>query len=82
MTKKRAAEATVATFYAQQDLDDGSRWYGWEVDLELSYTFAKDYTLYAEAAQFRHGDYYESLLNEPFDPASRLSVGIRWQYAR
>jgi hypothetical protein len=73
-----SAEATVATFYAQQELKDGSRWYGWEVDLELSYTFARDYTLYAEAAQFQHGDYYESLLNEPLDPATRLSVGLRF----
>jgi hypothetical protein len=77
-----SAETTVATFYAQQDLNDGSRWYGWEIDFELSYTFAKDYTIYAEAAQFRHGDYYESLLNEPLDPATRLSVGLRWQLAR
>jgi hypothetical protein len=75
-----SADGTIATFYAQQDLNDGSRWYGWEVDLELSYAFAKDYTLYVEAAQFSHGDYYESLLNEPLDPATRLSVGIRCQF--
>jgi hypothetical protein len=72
-----SAAAAVATFYAQEDLDDGSRWYGWEVDLELSYTFSKDYTLFLEAARFHHGDYYESLLNEAVDPATRLSIGLR-----
>ena len=72
-----SAEAAVATFFAQQDLDDGSGWYGWEVDLELSYTFSKDYTFYLEAARFQHGDYYESLLNEEVDPATRFSVGLR-----
>jgi hypothetical protein len=71
------AEATVATFYAQKELNDGSRWYGWEIDLQLGYTFAEDYTLYAEAAQFRHGDYYESLFNQPLNPATRLSVGLQ-----
>ena len=77
-----SAEATVATFYAQEDLNDGSRWYGWEADLELSYTFSRDYTLFFEAARFTHGDYYESLLNENVDPAVRLSVGVRCQFAR
>jgi hypothetical protein len=72
-----SAEATIATFYAQEDLDDGSRWYGWESDLELSYTFSRDYTLYIEAARFRHGDYYESLLDEEVDPATRFSLGLR-----
>ena len=76
-----SAEAAVATFYAPEDLQDGSRWYGWELDLELRYTFSQDYTLFLEAAQFRHGDYYESLLNEEVDPATRLSVGIRYQFS-
>jgi hypothetical protein len=74
-----SAGATVAAFYAPEKLDDGSRWYGWEIDLELSYTFLKDYTLFLEAAQFRHGDYFESLLNEDVDPATRLSIGVRCQ---
>ncbi|MEJ2661028.1 MAG: hypothetical protein P8Z73_09945, partial [Desulfobacteraceae bacterium] len=77
-----SAEATVAAFYAQQGLNDGSRWYGWEADLELSYTFFQDYILFFEAARFTHGDYYESLLNENIDPATRLSVGVRCQLAR
>jgi hypothetical protein len=72
-----SAEVSVATFYAMEDLDGGSRWYGWEADLELSYNFSKDYSLYLEAARFQHGDYYESLLNEEVDPATRLSVGLR-----
>jgi hypothetical protein len=77
-----SAEAAVASFYAPEDLDDGSRWYGWEVDLTLGYTLFQDCTLYLEAAQFQHGDYYESLLNEEVDPATRLSVGFRYQFAR
>jgi hypothetical protein len=70
-------ETTVATFYAHQALDDGSRWYGWEVDLGVSYDFARIYTLYAEAARFEHGDYYKSLLDEEIDPAMRFSIGLR-----
>jgi len=70
-------ETTVATFFAHQALDDGSRWYGWEVDLGVSYDFARFYTLYFEAARFEHGDYYESLLNEKIDPATRFSIGLR-----
>ena len=46
------------------------------------YTFSRDYTLFFEAARFTHGDYYESLLNENVDPAVRLSVGVRCQFAR
>lgn len=70
-------ETTIATFYAQQALDDGSQWYGWEFDLGLSYRFARIYTLYAEAARFQHGNYYESVLNEKVDPAMRFSIGLR-----
>ena len=69
--------ATVATFFAHQALDDGSRWYGWEFDLDLSYPFGRFYTLYIEAARFQHGDYYESLLSEPVDAAVRLTAGLR-----
>lgn len=70
-------ETTLATFYAHQALDDGSQWYGWEIDLGVSYNFARLYTIFAEAARFEHGDYYESLLSEPVDPATRVSVGLR-----
>jgi len=70
-------ETTMATFYAHQALDDGSQWYGWEVDLGVSYDFARFYTLYAEAARFEHGDYYKSLLDEDIDPAMRFSIGLR-----
>lgn len=69
-------ETTAAAFYAHQALDDGSRWYGWEVDLGLSFTFGRFYTVYAEAARFQHGDYYKSLLNEKSDPAMRFSMGL------
>jgi hypothetical protein len=72
-----ALETTLATFYAHQALDDGSQWYGWEVDLGVSYNFARFYTLYAEAARFEHGNYYESLLKEKVDPAMRFSIGLR-----
>jgi hypothetical protein len=70
-------ETTVASFYAQQALDDGSRWYGWEIDLALTYTFGKIYTFFAEAARFQHGDYYRSLLEETVDSATRVSIGLR-----
>lgn len=70
-------KTTLATFYAHQALDDGSRWYGWEIDLGLNYDFARIYTIYAEAARFEHGDYYESLLKEDVDPAVRFFVGLR-----
>lgn len=70
-------ETTVATFYAWDALADGSQWYGWEIDLELSYTFARYYTVYAEGARFQHGDYYQSLLEEKPDPATRIALGLR-----
>ena len=70
-------ETTVASFYAQQALDDGSRWYGWEIDLALNYTFGKIYTLFAEAGRFQHGDYFRSLLDETVDSATRVSIGLR-----
>jgi hypothetical protein len=72
-----ALATTLASFYAQEALDDGSQWYGWELDLDLNFTFARIYTLYAEAARFQHGDYYEALLDEKVDPAVRLCIGLR-----
>jgi hypothetical protein len=70
------AEAALIYLYAQQALDDGSRWYGWEADLAVSYTFRKKYRLFMEAARFEHGDYFESFLNEQIDPAVRFSAGV------
>lgn len=70
-------DLTASTLYAQQSLDDGSQWYGWEIDLGLNYAFSSTYTLYAYAARFQHGDYYESLLQEKVDPALRFSIGLK-----
>ena len=70
----------MTTLYAQQALDDGSRWYGWEIDLGLNYALSQTYALYADAARFTHGDYYESLLAEKPDPAMRFSLGLRASY--
>ena len=70
-------ETTLATFYAWEALEDGSRWYGWEVDLGLSFAFARYYTVFAEAARFQHGDYYRSLPDESTDPATRITLGLQ-----
>lgn len=71
-----SAEAALIYFYAQQALEDGSQWYGWEADLTISYAFAKKYRLFVEAARFEHGDYFESLLDEKIDPAVRFVAGM------
>lgn len=71
------AEAALIYLQAQQALDDGSQWYGWEVDFALSYEINPTYQLVIEAARFEHGDYYESVLDEKLDPAMRLTVGLR-----
>ncbi len=70
-------DATLATFYAQEDLNDGSHWYGWEVDLGISYQVKQYHTIFGQAARFWHGDYFESLLDKKIDPATRLVVGIK-----
>ncbi len=70
-------DAVAATFFAHEALDDDSRWYGWEADLGIQYTFGRYYTLYGQASRFWHGDYYEALLDESNDPASRLVVGLK-----
>ncbi len=72
--------ATVATFYAQEKRPDGSRWYGWEADLELSYAFGGRYKLLVTAACFQHGDYFESVLGEIPDSATLLSVGVNVEF--
>ena len=76
-TPALSLDATVSTLYAQQALDDGSQWYGWELDLGFSYDFSPTYTLFAQGARFQHGDYYESLLGEKADPALRFSIGLK-----
>lgn len=70
-------EATLTTLYAQEPLSDGSEWYGWEFDLEFDYTLNDNYSLYLAAAQFTHGDYYKSLLEESTDPATLFTIGLR-----
>ncbi len=70
-------EAALIYLYADKALADDSQWYGWEVDLGISYAFRDRYTLFCEAAQFEHGDYYESLFGEKPDPAVRFSAGLR-----
>ena len=69
-------EAAAITFYAHKAPAEGSDWYGWEADLDASYSFNSTYTLYARLARFWHTDYFESLLNESSDPATQLVVGI------
>lgn len=72
-----SAEAALIYMYAHKALNDGSRWYGWEVDVAVRYTVAEKFELFVEAARFEHGDYFESLLDESVSPAMRLSVGLR-----
>lgn len=75
-----SAEAALIYMYAHESLEDGSQFYGWEVDVAVSYTIAKKYEFFLEAAHFEHGDYYESYLDEEVDPAMRLSFGLRAQF--
>lgn len=70
------ADASLIYLFAHQALDDGSQWYGWEVDLAIGYAFGEKYRLFVEAARFEHGDYFESLLAERTDPAVRLVAGV------
>lgn len=71
------AEFALIYLYADQALSDGSQWYGWEADLDINFTLRDRYKFFLEAARFEHGDYYESLLNESLDAATRLSAGLR-----
>lgn len=74
-----SAEAALICMYAHEHLDDGSQFYGWEVDASVSYTLANKYKLFVEAAHFEHGDYFQSLFNldEKSDAAMRLSIGVQ-----
>lgn len=69
-------DALAAAYYAHEELDDGSQWYGWELDLGFELTFADDYTLFVRASRFWHGDYFDALLETSNDPASQLVAGI------
>jgi hypothetical protein len=71
-----SAQAAWINFYADKALEDGARWYGWEADVEISYTFRDQYRLFVEAARFEHGNYFESRLDETIDPAMRITVGL------
>ena len=70
-------DASAATIYAQEALPDGEQWYGFEIDLSMTYTFLKHYEIYCQAARFMHGDYFESTLERNLKPASSLSIGGR-----
>ncbi len=71
-----SAEVSWINFYAGEELTDGSRWYGWEADVEVSYTFREQYQLFVQAARFEHGDFFESRLDETMDPAVQFTVGM------
>jgi hypothetical protein len=71
-----SADAAWINFYADKELTDGARWYGWETDVEISYKFRDQYQFFVEFARFQHGDYFESRLEETVDPAMRLTVGL------
>ncbi len=76
ISKNLTIEAAAANFYAHKGLAGDSNWYGWEADLDVSYSLFSAYTLYARLARFWHGDYFASLLDESIDPATQLVVGI------
>jgi hypothetical protein len=71
-----SAEVSWINFYADEELTDGSRWYGWEADVEVSYTFRDQYQIFVQAARFEHGDFFESCLDETMDPAMQFTVGM------
>lgn len=69
--------ATLATFYPHEEAQGGRDWYGWEADLDISYTFKGNFELFLEAAWFEHGNYFQDLQGNTPDASLLFTIGGR-----
>lgn len=67
----------VAIFYPQVNGPEGRNWYGWEADLDISYTLTDNFELFAQAARFEHGDYFENSQGDAPEPSLLFAIGGR-----
>lgn len=70
--------ATLATFYPYESAQGERDWYGWEADLDASYTLRDNIELYLEAARFEHGNYFKDSQGNVPEPALLFAIGARF----
>ena len=74
-TEKLRSSITLAVFFPEDTPSDNRSWYGWETDVNMSYTIQEKYTLSCEFGLFQHGDFYQYQGKTP-DPATKFTMGI------
>jgi len=70
----------AASFYSQFKADAHGSWYGWEMDLDISYRINSNILLFIEAARFEHGDFWDAQLQESPQETIRLFLGGRFSF--
>jgi len=70
--------ATLSTFYPYESAQGERDWYGWEADLDISYTLMDHIELYLEAARFEHGNYFKDSQGNVPEPALLFAIGARF----
>ena len=56
-TRDLSAEINFSLFFPQDNPFDKYRWYGWETDLNINYSWRDKHHLFFQAAFFQHGDF-------------------------
>jgi len=69
------SELTFAAFFPEKKPYGGQKWYGWEVDILLTYMIQNRHKLFFETAFFQHGDFYTADGQKP-DSATQFIMGI------
>lgn len=77
---KVVTELTAAVMYPEGDLFDQGTWYGWEMDVRVSWKFFQNHWLFVEADVFTHGDFFRDQVGYLPDPATRFVAGARFLF--
>ena len=73
-------EGKAVSFYPQSKPSTQKSWYGWEVDLEISYRFKDNTIIFIEIDRFEHGDFFKTKAGYEPEAAVRLSIGIQMPF--
>jgi hypothetical protein len=74
------AEGALVGLYAQDPPENRDDFYGWEMDVKVSWLIQTRYKLFLEAARFEYGDFFLRDQGDTPDPAVRFFAGARMNF--
>jgi len=73
-------KSQVTLLYPHYKPSEEKSWYGWELDLEISYRFNDKTIIYMEIERFEHGDFFKTTSELEPSAAVRLTIGGQMQF--